>query len=345
MAMTTNPPPCEPPGQLLRRAVEVVDVVLERRVHDRRRGSGRRCRCAMPTRSMTRKRTPRSRTKWRVPWVRLASHGAPMKPIQRPSRVETTYHSGGTDAVAMACICAAVLPGDGAGDEAEDQRADLADQEADDGVDEPHPALALGLRGDPRRIEEGDVAGGQHRGRGRQHARRWGRRPAAAAVAAARREAASTAAAAAAAAAPLDPFAGHVPGRDGPRRAGPGGPAGRGPPRRARYRSSARRYRRPQRPPPAGRPLRRRSDGAVTTDQGRRLAWKREPPAYGEARRASRTRPPAGTGPRNRGSRPGRAGAGSGASWPSASWPSCWPSARSRPPTPSRSPTPSSCRR
>ncbi len=48
--------------------------------------------------------------KWRVPCVRLASHGAPMKPIQRPSRVATTYHSGGTDAFAMIVICADVLP-------------------------------------------------------------------------------------------------------------------------------------------------------------------------------------------------------------------------------------------
>ncbi len=59
---------------------------------------------------MTRKRSPRSRTKERVPWVRLASHGAPKNPIQRPSSVDTTYHSGGTEAVAMACICAEVLP-------------------------------------------------------------------------------------------------------------------------------------------------------------------------------------------------------------------------------------------
>ena len=65
---------------------------------------------AIPTRSMTRKRTPRSRKKWRVPWVRLASHGAPMKPIHRPSSVDTTYHSGGTEAVAMAVICALVFP-------------------------------------------------------------------------------------------------------------------------------------------------------------------------------------------------------------------------------------------
>ena len=65
---------------------------------------------AIPTRSMSRKRRPRSRTKWRVPWVRLASHGAPMNPIHRPSRVATTYHSGGTAAAAIAVICAAVFP-------------------------------------------------------------------------------------------------------------------------------------------------------------------------------------------------------------------------------------------
>ena len=34
MAMMTKPPPCEPPVSLLRRAVEVVDVVLEGRVHE-----------------------------------------------------------------------------------------------------------------------------------------------------------------------------------------------------------------------------------------------------------------------------------------------------------------------
>ena len=44
------------------------------------------------------------------PWVRLASHGAPMKPIHRPSSVDTTYHSGGTAAEAMAVISAAVFP-------------------------------------------------------------------------------------------------------------------------------------------------------------------------------------------------------------------------------------------
>ena len=33
-----------------------------------------------------------------------------MKPIHRPSRVATTYHSGGTAAEAMAVICAPVLP-------------------------------------------------------------------------------------------------------------------------------------------------------------------------------------------------------------------------------------------
>ena len=65
---------------------------------------------AIPTRSMSWKRTPRSRKKWRVPWVRLASQGAPMKPIHRPSSVVTTYHSGGTDAEAMAVICALVFP-------------------------------------------------------------------------------------------------------------------------------------------------------------------------------------------------------------------------------------------
>ena len=84
----------------------------------------------IPTRSTTRKRTPRSRTKLRVPWVRLASQGAPMKPIHRPSSVDTTYHSGGTVAVAMAVHLRGGLAGDGAGHDAEDERAELADQEA-----------------------------------------------------------------------------------------------------------------------------------------------------------------------------------------------------------------------
>ena len=65
---------------------------------------------AIPTRSISRKRSPRSRTKFRVPWVRLANQGAPMNPIHRPRSVDTTYHSGGTAAVAIDCICAAVLP-------------------------------------------------------------------------------------------------------------------------------------------------------------------------------------------------------------------------------------------
>ena len=64
----------------------------------------------IPTRSMSRKRTPRSRTKWRVPWVRLASQGAPTNPIHRPRSVDTTYHSGGTEAVSMTRISAPVLP-------------------------------------------------------------------------------------------------------------------------------------------------------------------------------------------------------------------------------------------
>ena len=72
---------------------------------------------AIPTRSMTRKRTPRSRTKWRVPWVRLASQGAPMNPIHRPSRVDTTYHSGGTDGRGDGLHLRGRLPGDGAGDQ------------------------------------------------------------------------------------------------------------------------------------------------------------------------------------------------------------------------------------
>ena len=64
----------------------------------------------MPIRSIHFIRMPRSRKKWRVPWKKLASQGAPMKPIHRPRRVTTTYHSGGTEAVAMAWSCAPVSP-------------------------------------------------------------------------------------------------------------------------------------------------------------------------------------------------------------------------------------------
>ena len=56
----------------------------------------------MPIRSMSRKRRPRSRTKFLVPCVRLASQGAPMRPTHSPSKVDTTYHSGGTASVEMA---------------------------------------------------------------------------------------------------------------------------------------------------------------------------------------------------------------------------------------------------
>ena len=107
--MTTKPAPCEPPVSCCDGPLKLWmscwngAYIIATRIWPPMP-------MAMPTRSTTRKRTPRSRTKLRVPWVRLASHGAPMKPIHRPSRVDTTYHSGGTDAEAMACICALVLP-------------------------------------------------------------------------------------------------------------------------------------------------------------------------------------------------------------------------------------------
>ena len=119
---------------------------------------------AIPTRSMRRKRTPRSARKWRVPCRRLASQGAPKKPIHKPSRVETTYHSGGTGAEAMDVICAAGLPGDDAGDHSEDPGQELPDDEAGDGVDEPGPGVVLGGRWNAGSVEEGAIPGHQLRG-------------------------------------------------------------------------------------------------------------------------------------------------------------------------------------
>ena len=296
MAMTTKPAPCEAPVSFCEGALKFLmscwngAYMMATRIWPPMP-------IAIPTRSMSLKRTPRSRKKWRVPWVRLASHGAPMKPIHRPIRVVTTYHSGRDRGRGDDRHLRRRLPGDGAGDVAEDQRADLADQEADHGVEQPHPALALRLRGDPRGIEEGEIALGHHRGRGRQlgerrvvlqrgRGGRCDRNPGQAAGCggperrggrdrASRRgrrgyDHGRTGGRL------LEPFAGHVSVRNGS-----GGPCGR-----TRWSGSrpaglgighrqdvtgARRGRHLQGDPRVGKEW--VSDRAVTTDQGRRLAW------------------------------------------------------------------------
>ena len=169
--MTTKPPPCEPPVRRLRRPVEVVDVVLERRVHD---GDEDLAADADGDADEVDRAGSAGRGRGRsgaCPGSGWPATGAPMKPIHRPSRVETTYHSGGTEAEAMACICGAGLAGDGARRHSRrSSGADLAGQEPDHGVEEPDPALALGLRRDPGRVEEGDVAAGAAAGgRGGRH--------------------------------------------------------------------------------------------------------------------------------------------------------------------------------
>ena len=156
MAMTTNPAPWEAPVSFWEGALKLW-MSCWKGAYRMATSNWPPSPIAMPTRSISLKRRPRSRTKLRVPWVRLASQGAPTNPIHRPNSVTTTYHSGGTEALAIACISADVLPGDGAGDQRQDDRAELPDDEADDGVEQPHRALALGLRGDPRRIEEGAI--------------------------------------------------------------------------------------------------------------------------------------------------------------------------------------------
>ncbi len=150
------------------------------------------------------------------------------------------------------------LARDGAGDEREDQRRQLADEEADDGVDEPRPALAFGLRRHPRRVEEGGVDERDRR-RGRRahraadrgrHAvragrlrrggrvvRRWGRRRTLCPILAG------------------DSRPGRAPG------AGPAARAAPKPRRRARCRSSGKRYCRLVGPGPAGRAARREQRG------------------------------------------------------------------------------------
>ena len=109
MAMTMKPAPCEAPVNFCEGALKFLmscwngAYMIATRIWPPMP-------MAIPTTSMTRKRTPRSRKKCRVPCVRLASQGAPMKPIHSPIRVVTTYHSGGTEAEAMAVICAADFP-------------------------------------------------------------------------------------------------------------------------------------------------------------------------------------------------------------------------------------------
>ena len=166
MAMTTKPPPCDAPvsrcdgplklwmscwnGAYMTATMICPPMPI-----------------GMPTRSIDRKRRPRSRTKWRVPWVRLASQGAPMKPIHRPSRVDTTYHSGGHggrgDGLHLRrASCRRSAPAT----QAKISGADLPDEEADDGVDEPAASPGAWSAGGPT----------AYRGRGRRcrrGRRRW----------------------------------------------------------------------------------------------------------------------------------------------------------------------------
>ncbi len=109
MAMTTKPVPCDAPVSLCEGALKFLmscwkgAYMTVMRIWPPMPNR-------MPRRSSHLKRIPRSRAKCFVPCVRLASQGAPMKPIHRPISVDTTYHSGGTVCVAIACIWADVLP-------------------------------------------------------------------------------------------------------------------------------------------------------------------------------------------------------------------------------------------
>ena len=154
IAITRNPPPCEPP-------VNFCDGPLKlwmscwNGAYRPPRGSGPRCRWRCPQVDDPEAHA-RSRTKWRVPWVRLASHG-------RAEEADPQAEQGGDDvplgrdaAAAIAAICAASCR-PVAGDVAEDHGADLADQEADEGVESQQPGLAL-RPGGPRAVEERHVA-------------------------------------------------------------------------------------------------------------------------------------------------------------------------------------------
>ena len=167
MAMTMNPAPCEPPVSFCEGPLKSWmscwkgAYITATRIWPPRP-------MAIPTRSMTRKRSPRSRDEVARA---LVPAGQPRRADEADPQAEQGGHHvplGWDGRRGDGGHLRGRLPGDGAGDVAEDQGADLADQEADDGVDEPHPGLALGLRGDPRGIEEGDVALGHHGGRGGQ---------------------------------------------------------------------------------------------------------------------------------------------------------------------------------
>ena len=234
---------------------------------------------AIPTRSMSRKRRPRSRTKLRVPWVRLASQGAPMKPIHRPRSVDTTYHSGGHRGRGDRLHLRRRLAGDGAGDEPEDQRADLADEEADErrrpATSSPGAWSAGGTQGVSRKGTSPAAGGGGGGGGGTDGRevgyRRWRAAVAAASRGRAGRPRAPGSRAGPVAAAPAGPIRGA---RSRPGRAPAGGRADPGDleaARRARNRSSSRRYRCPEGPRPAGGPA------SVTQATGR------SPPCRGGA--------------------------------------------------------------
>ena len=81
-----------------------------------------------------------------------------MKPIHSPSNVVTTYHSGGTDAVAIADICADDLPAIAPEITAKTVAPIWPTRNPDDGEEEPVPGLALRLRRHPRRVEERHLA-------------------------------------------------------------------------------------------------------------------------------------------------------------------------------------------
>ena len=96
------------------------------------------------------------------PWVRLASQGAPTNPIHRPSSVDTTYHSGGTDGRGDGLHLGAVLPAMAPATVPEDQGADLAGQEADHGVErasiQPCRLVCGGTQGGRGRARPGPAA-------------------------------------------------------------------------------------------------------------------------------------------------------------------------------------------
>ena len=92
MAMTTNPAPCDPPVRRWEGPLKSWmscwngAYMMATRIWP-----------PMPwrSRSVDDRSADRGRARSPGPWVRLASQGAPMNPIHRPTSVDTTYHSGG----------------------------------------------------------------------------------------------------------------------------------------------------------------------------------------------------------------------------------------------------------